>query len=1221
MAKVWTPAQSAAINIHHKTLLVSAAAGSGKTATLTERIIRSITDPQHPADISKMLIVTFTRAAAEELKSRIFTAISEALANDPSNRHLNGQLIKLGSANICTIDSFCLNLLRANFSTLGLPATFRIADETELALLSQSVMEETIEFFYETENCFPAFTECFTGTRNTDHLASILIGLERKSNAIPQGIEFFRTNAEEMKRNADEEIDFFSTTYGKILRDHAIETVTHALTIFESACEYASQNPDVTDKLFKPYDYDRTFCEALLGALNDPTDAYALSRAKLQSYDPLRLNSPKKEYITEEVEKFKNLRKSLKEELSDLYKDFFFQSRETILRAMKDTAEYTHLLYRVLLEYQTRLTNQKRIRQILDFNDIRRYTFTLLVDKDGHPTPTAKQYAKEFSDIYIDEYQDVDLVQDQIFAALATPTNRFMVGDIKQSIYVFRGAEPKVFSKYRSAFPDYESSKAQNSDTATIFMSENFRCDEPIIDFTNLICGRIFSACSQSIDYQKKDELIYSKGSFDPRENAPSVEVAIISTSPSKENDTEEGSEKEVSEETPTAKELEAAYIAEEIERLISYEKKGDGTPIQAGDIAVLFRYRTMSPYVAKALEKRGILCSESDNGRYFENPDVLILLCLLNTVDNPHRDIFLTGTLRSPLFGFDMNEITEIRSAASSTYSLYDALLCRAKGTDELAEKCRRFEADLDALRRDARSMPVDRFLRTLFESDRMIASGLLCDISAGEGQGNLLRLYDYARTFEAGSFKGLYNFIEFINTLIEEEKTMKIPSKGTSPDRVNLMTMHSSKGLEFPVCFVCGTAGKFIKKDQSESFLFEYPSGVAMKISDSTGLAHINTPMREALVVQNDVRQNEEEMRILYVAFTRARERLYVTASTSSTQEQLMKKADSKIEFCDRHTILRCNSYLDWILLAFADPKSDLSCVKLSFIDPERLSYRENESQQSSVNEDDTQPNAELLAKLQKDFAFRYPYRDLQRIPAKLSVSRLSPNVLDENDDSMDLFAEQKTPIPDFFISDRPSRVSSAQRGTATHVFLQFCDFSYAERHGVKEEIARLVEKQFLPQNFAEILYSEELESFLQSDLFQEIKHADRMIREQRFNLFLSPDAFTQDKDFRQKLQDEKLAVQGVIDLILIDRDGNVSLFDYKTDRLTKEERSDETLAQTTLQNRHGLQLSYYAHAIAKLFGRPCKKVCVYSTHAGKLFDITPTPLTFTADLLDTL
>lgn len=1211
MSKEYSPtaAQIAAITTHHKTLLISAAAGSGKTSTLAERILQSISDKDHPADISKMLIVTFTRSAAEELKTKIFQKLSQALAKNPNNETISAQLVRLGSAHICTIDSFCLDLLSSNFSAANLSASFRLADETELALLSKAIMEEVVNSFYENNADFPGFAECLTTTRSASSLTNLLIDLAQKSNSIPEGIDFFRSNAQKMRENAENKVDFFSTSFGKIIRRALLDEFRHIHSIFEAACDEITEHPEWIDPLFPAFERDRTFCETMIATLQDENQGYAISYQKMQKPPTVNRKAIPKEELTEEIEELINTRETQKKKIADLKKAFFAHDAETILRLMKDTANYIDLLYSVLHEYEERLTKEKNARNILSFSDLRRKAFQLLVDSNGNPTELAKQYAEEFSDIYIDEYQDVDSVQDQIFKAISRPDNRFMVGDIKQSIYGFRGAEPKLFSNYRNTFPDHDTPEAENSDTATIFMSENFRCNQSVIDFTNLVCGRIFSACTESLNYQKKDDLVFSKKEETAKSpHAPIVQVTVISTN------TEVEEESDDQKEPPLAKELEAAYIAEEIDRLIHEEG------FSAGEIAVLFRSHEMSPYVANALKQRGIPSSESDSKCFFQNPDVLMILCLLNTIDNPHRDIFLTGTLRSPLFEFDINDLIDIRKAAPSAYSLYDALLCRAEEKDELGEKCLRFHETLQQYRNDARAMPVDRFLRTLFESDRMIATGLMGDGSSDSEGGNLLRLYDYARSFENGSFKGLYNFIEFINSLIEDNKKIKIPSKGKSSTRVNLMTIHSAKGLEFRACFVCGASKQFNTQDQKAPLLFEYPFGVAMNISDSTSFARIRTPMHKALALQKGISQTEEEMRLLYVALTRAVERLYVTASTSKPKEFLQEKAKNNIAFCDRYTLLHCKSYIDWILLPFVDPNADISCANISFLSPSEIHGNED-IQENLVTDKECEVNEELRQKLETDFAFQYPYRNLQRIPAKISVSRLSPNVLDESDDSVDMFSEKKTPIPDFFLSDHPSAVSPSERGTATHLFLQFCDFEYAKRHGAKAELDRLVAKKYLPENLAKILYLEELDTFLESDLFQEIQGAARIIREQRFNLLLSPKNFTQDTEFSKKLTDEKLAVQGVIDLILIGQNGEISLFDYKTDRLSAKELSDPTLAQKKLQKDHGLQLSYYAHAIEELFCRPCKKVCIYSTHAGKLCDITPTPLTFSSDLIDKL
>lgn len=1221
MERQWTPAQSAAMNIRNKTLLVSAAAGSGKTATLTERIIRSLTDREAPADISKMLIVTFTRAAAEELKNRIFSALSKALAKDPANRHLTNQLVKLGSARICTIDSFYLELVRSNFSQLGIPASLRIGDGAELEVLRKTVMEEVVDSFYDTREEFPAFAECFTGTRSADRLCTILLDLYMSVSSVPEGVEFLRINAEGMKRDADAQTDFFSTAYGQILCSRTADTVRYCLSVFESACAYLSECEAHATALLPSFDYDRTFCLLLLDALKNREEGYHRTKDLLESFQPIALKRLKSEFITEESESYKALRTRLHAKLRELAKKSFSKEPKTILRAMKDTTRYTSLLYELLKQFEARFSEEKLRRGIMEFNDVRRLTLRLLVDEHGEATPTAKQYAKEFTDIYIDEYQDVDQVQDMIFRAISTKTNRFMVGDIKQSIYGFRGAEPQVFSNYRATFPEHQDPSATDSNELTVFMSENFRCDESVIRFTNLICSRLFSACADSIGYRAADDLVFSKRKPSEDYQSPAVKIAVLLTTPDVGED-ETGEE----EQEPLEKfEAEAAYIASEIHRLISQETKADGTPILPGDIAVLFRSRKISPFVAQALREYGILSSESDGDRYFENPDVLMVLCLLNAIDNPHRDIFLAGALRSPIFGFSMDDLIRIRRSSDDTYSLYDALLSYKEGEDELARKCRDFDHTLSSFRKNAKTLPVDRFLRTLFESDSFIASGLVSDRTESGDGGNLLRLYEYARTFEAGSFKGLYNFIEFINTIIEDDKKMKVPPKGTSPDRVNLMTIHQSKGLEFPVCFICGTGAWFNREDQRSSLLFEYPTGVAMKISDSTGFARINTPMREALAANSGIRQSEEEMRVLYVALTRARERLYVTATSKVSKEKIMKQAASRAKFSSRYSLLNCNCYLDWILTSLADPTVHADYCKLSFYSAQQITEPNSPIDSEEEKEPSCQPailDQALCAELKEKFSFRYPYTDFRRIPAKMSVSRLSPDILDETDDSIDLFEqEHRTRIPDFFISGKQSASGAAERGTATHLFLQFCDFANAKKNGINEEISRLVEKRFIPQGIADLLYTEELETFLHSELMTYIENASQIIREQRFNLFLSPDQFTTQPYLKDMLRGENMAVQGVMDLVLIDGEGRITLFDYKTDRLREEERQNPALAARQMNRTHGLQLSYYAQAVSLLFDRPCDRVCVYSTHAGRLFDIDVLPLTIPPSVIDNL
>ena len=1219
----WTQGQSAAISIRGKTLLVSAAAGSGKTATLTERIIRTITEDES-SDISKMLIVTFTRAAATELRDRIFKALSEKLASDPQNRRLNEQLIKLGSANICTIDSFYLTLIRQNFTALGISASARIADTSELELLSKSIMEEVIDKFYDSDQDFPLFAECFIRTKSVYMLSGTMLYAYSCLSSSPDGIELLKNQAEDMLSYADRGIDFLQTPYGQALSRVLIPKFEYYAKVMEDARVNAEDNSEIIGKRIPCYVYEEEFAKSVYSALVDG-ESFDRLHELFCSYAPPRMGSiARGEQDDEEGAFYKDTRSKIKDDIASLRDKIFGRNTEVLAEELRATAGHANMLYRVLSEFSTRLCEEKQRRNIMDFDDIKQYTYKLLLNPDRTPTELAKQYQKQFTDIYIDEYQDVDLVQDLIFSAISR-NNRFMVGDIKQSIYGFRGAEPKVFASYKERFysldPDKELSPPGGGDEATIFMSETFRCDPNIIKFTNLVCSRIFGATADSIGYTSADDLRFSKR---PPVADHKAEVTVILTDTAEEDtaeSTEEATPKKgrkknsTSSDTPDKEEYEAEYIASRIEALIGKETLANGRPIEPGDIAILYRSGKMVAYLSDALAKRGILCSEGGGGSYFESPDVLLVLSLLNAVDNPHRDIHLAALLCSPLYEFTIDELITVRKSVPHTFSLYDALVHRSRTDDALGKKCLDFDQKLSDLRAGALSLPVDRFLRLLFESDVFVASGLLADRdSFGEG-GNLLRLYDYARTFEAGSFKGLYNFIEFINDLIENDKMLEIAPKERCAERVTLTTMHHSKGLEFPVCFICGVGARKNTRSLSASLLIDEGIGVAMRLSDKTGFSRTNTPMREAIARARYIDEVEEEMRILYVALTRARERLYITATKNGDPDTLMFDAKMRSKYACRYSMTGCSSFLDWLLIPFADESADTSSCTLRFVVPQEYTTDSDaDEQKRTQNISRPAPDGALLERLREKFSFDYGYSALTRIPAKLSISKLYPDILDEVDNSAELSESKKTQVPDFFISGKTHSVSSAERGTATHLFLQFCDLSRARRSGISEEIARLIEKHFIPQNIADIIYVDELERFINSPLADKILSASQVIREQRFNLLLPASAFTESAEFAELLTDETLAVQGVIDLILIDEKGNIELYDYKTDRLSTALMADPSAAKRKMNDDHALQLSYYAYAVEQIFGRKCKRVCIYSTHSAELYDVEPVPLRLT-------
>lgn len=1187
MPRIWTEAQSAAINTRGKDLLVSAAAGSGKTATLTERIIRSLTDKDAPSDISKMLIVTFTRAAAAELRQRIFTAITDALAEDPSNRHLSGQLVKIGNAKICTIDSFYLDIIRENFSSLGLPPTFRIADTAETELLSKEIMSDTVNRFYDLDaDSFSRFAESFSNIRNSSKLPDVFLNLYSHVCSYPEGTEFLKVCAQRCAESA--ELDFFNSAFGEILREDTAETVRYFISVLSDAVEQINADENAAVCYLPSFSYDLTFCRDLLDALEN--GSYAKVRAQILSYIPIKLRSLKGE-SAEAFAPLKDKRASITKAIRVLGTKAFALTPENISAAMRDTANITITLYRLLSEFEDKLDKEKRARAICDFNDIRRYALKLLVNPDGSPTETARNISEGYTDIYIDEYQDVDRVQDMIFRAISNGRNRFMVGDIKQSIYGFRGAEPHVFAGYKAAFPVHGSNEAADSLCEAIFMSNNFRCDENIIKFTNTVCSYLFGICAENIGYCGDDDLVFSK--LLPADDyvSPKVTLGIIVPPEDEESDYVSNSENN--------KYSEAKYIAAKISELLATGKKADGSPIRPSDIAVLFRSGSMKPYLKRAFDEAGIGYCGAENDKYFENPDVLLMLSLLNIIDNPHRDIYLAGTLHSPLFDFTLDELVTLRRYCDTSYSLYDTVSEYSKGeNDPFSQKCRDFISVLNGWRDMTLSLSVDKLLKNIYSS-KLFA---VCGLANSE---NLRLLYEYARQFESGTFRGLYNFIEYINKIIAEGTKFETATSEASADKISLMTVHHSKGLEFPVCFLCGTAGEFNRSEFRDSLIFEYSAGVAMKIPDTTGFARINTPMREAVASKIILGQTEEEMRVLYVALTRAREMLCVTANSSRSESRLRAEADSRRTYSGKYVLRKCKSYLEWILTAIAF--RDMSDVcDIEFVPADSISAPIKLSVPESV-EDTAESDVVLLAELKEKFDFKYEYSNLSRIPAKISVSRLSPDVLDENNGTLNMFeGERSVTVPEIFGRTERSKISAAERGTATHLFLQFCDFRKAEEHGVAEELSRLIEERYIPSNSADAVFKDELERFFKSELYLRIKNAKKIIREQRFNILLPPAMFSKDTAFIEAVGDELLAVQGVIDLIVIDENDNLCLYDYKTDRLSAAERGDRALLKEKMSRLHAEQLSYYKIAVERMFGRECQTVEIYSTCAATTVSI---------------
>ena len=1209
----WTEAQLKAIETKGKTILVSAAAGSGKTTTLTERIIRRLTDETEPGDIGRFLIVTFTKAAAADLKSKISAAVGEALARDPANKHLSKQMIKLGSADICTIDSFYYGVVKKHFELLGLPARLSMMDEGERTALQSRIMESVIADFYEKKReAFYTFMDCFVDSRGRTDASEHLIELYNKLSGYPLFLDFIVQNAEMLEKEA--KMPFFETRAGKETAAEFIGFADHAVKILSDALELFEGEDRIAAAYSPAFAYERDHYMQMKALVEAKDYNGACSAHNRFSPLPLgRISNAGEIYAP-----YKSMRSDFKDDYRKMASEIFCYSEEIISADLMRSAEFCRTLYEVLSEFHGRFSEEKLSRSMCDFTDNKRFALDLFIGKGGEPTPLAKEYAEKYDEIYIDEYQDTDIVQDSIFAAISNGRNRFMVGDIKQSIYRFRGAKPSVFAGYKNSFPDVD--KAGEGDSCAIYMSENFRCDKPVIDATNKLCGHIFKSSPNSIGYKENDELRFGKQIKPEEREMKATSLKLIRTY--NKNTLEKMDEQEREAKEGSGKELEARAIVSEIARLLGDERElvedhGTLRRIRPKDIAVLTKTNSSADMLAKALADAKIPAAARTTVNYFENPEVLLVMSLLNVIDNPAKDVFLAGVLRSPLFGFGMGELIKIRRPKEGS-TLYDDVIFASENStsEKIREKTKYFLEKLKLYREKARLLSVEKFLRFIY-SDTLILSYAGGyeeneEASMSERRANLLLLYDYARRFEAGSYKGLYSFINYIDDIIESGQTIPPPTSEEKEDVVSVMTVHNSKGLEFPVCFIASLQKGFSGKRSTNPIEFDYELGIGVKFGDESGFCGVDNVIRHAIVARNKREELEEEIRVLYVAMTRARERLYLYGYTSS--DKLDQTCEMNAKYCDEYTVMNMSNYLSWIMTAYYSlPEEEregvLAIERLEPADISPLSDivckgEEKRGEKGS----DTELEEEIFKTLSERFSFKYAYDYLSKIPAKLSVSELYPRILDIAEEEREEVALYEKPP---FLLPEKERATASERGTATHTFMQFCNFQYAEEQGAENEAARLSEKGFISREAAELIHYDQLDAFFKSKFYGEIKtllkNGGRIYREQRFNIEIPAADFSEDKELIDKIKEETVTVQGVIDLILVYPDGRITLCDYKTDQLTEYEKKNPSIAAKKLLERHGQQLSYYSIAVSRIFGREPDRTVVYSLPLGEALDMS--------------
>lgn len=1147
-----TKSQRAAIKTRDRAILVSAAAGSGKTKVLTERLLARITDD---ADIDSFLIITFTKAAAAELKSRITDEIAERLAYEPDNRRLRRQSALCQKAQIGTIHSFCAALLREHCHAAGLSPEFKVIEEDRAEAIKLRVIERVMDAAYEkpTES-FKLLADTVGRGRDDSRLAAFVINLHRKmqSHARPD-----KWAAEQLEKLREFPADAGDTPWG----EEILKTVKLNADFWAERMEELSQKAYTNEKIGAAYG------PALA---DDALNMRNLSRAVDGGWDRAL------EFLPVKFARLGTLKNSPDPELSqhlraarDVYKksaqkfnDYIAAPSEKLLGDMKKTAPAMQALLELTLSFDKAYCAEKRRRAEVDFADLEHLTAQLLTDDDGNPTALARDISRRFTEIMVDEYQDVNRVQDTIFRAVSKDeSNLFMVGDVKQSIYRFRLADPTIFTEKYLNYADLDD--AAEGEPVRVMLQENFRSRAEVINAANHVFRTCMSEALGEIDYDENAEL---KLGASYAGEVPVPELMLVDTAS---DDEDEGPDK-------TA--LEAAAVAAKIRELmdsgVEVTDRNMQRKLRYSDIVLLMRSaNAVGDVYRRELIRAGIPVMSGQGGSYFDSVEISSLICLLAVIDNPHQDVPLIAAMRSPMFAFTADELSEIR-AADKDSDFYSALLLNA----ENSEKCAAFVQTLTKLRECAPDMELGELLWHIYDELDLVA---LCSaMTDGESRSaNLSQMLEYAKRFESTGFKSLHRFVEWLNKLAERGEE---PGRGATGNAVQIMTVHKSKGLEFPVVFLCDTSRRFNRADTREAVLVHAELGLGPKLTDTQRGIEYPTLAFNAIKMRAEREMRSEEMRLLYVALTRAKERLIVSAAMKDPEEKLQKLMLGSTYPPAPEILQAVNSLSEWMMHSLLADK--YGRLNLS------IRHRTDEAEAEEVSEERIAESAdpELVEELKRKLSFEYAHAGASALPSKVTATELKH--YDEPDpEAVNLAPKTSRSFrkPDFLKSER--KLTGAEKGTATHMVLQFIDYAKAQSlDGIRSEIERLRAASYLTDRQAEAVDAGAILRLFESDLGRRIMSADKLLREFKFSILCPAE------DFFDGGEGENVLLQGVIDCC-IEEAGELTIIDYKTD----------SVRGAALYERAKIyegQLRAYAIALGRMTGKPVRECALYFLHAGE-------------------
>ncbi|HBE9552369.1 helicase-exonuclease AddAB subunit AddA [Clostridioides difficile] len=1260
----WTKEQLEVIESRECNLLVAAAAGSGKTAVLVERIIQMITSRENPIDIDKLLVVTFTNAAASEMRERIGDAIGKALDENPENKHLQNQLVLLNKSSITTIHSFCLDVIKSNFHRINLDPNFRIGDQTECAILKQEAIEEVFEDLYEErDEGFLNLVESYAERGGDKEVQDIILGIYSFAMASPEPKKWLIDSAERF--NIDENFDFSQSIWARAILDTVKIEINGLCLNMERALKEVESIEELetfAEKLSVEYKKIADISQACNKSWDEAYKKMASMSFENYVKGVKRISKDAPSYIKESKEKAKTIRDKTKKSLESIVSATFNKDNDSIREEIKYLYNIVKPISSVVLRFEEEYSNKKREKGIIDFNDIEHFALNILTDVDEKgnivPSDIAVGYRNKFYEIFIDEYQDSNLVQEVLLKAVAnteTP-NRFMVGDVKQSIYRFRQAKPELFLQKYNNYNDKKGSSHRK-----IMLYKNFRSREEVVDAVNYIFENIMNENIGEIEYTEKERLnLGANFNVDTDEKSiigGATEIHLIQKDNKLDddiiNDKDDrinNKEDEIEEEEKLDNiQLEARMVGNIIKDLMKvnedgkiqkvYDKGIDGyRPVEFRDIVILLRATSAwAPVFADELMNMDIPTYADVGVGYFDTIEIKTILSLLQIIDNPMQDIPLISVLKSPIFGFTPEDLIDIR-VQSKDKIFYEVLKSTAEydgftdsqnenesefiPSEECINKSKDFLIKLKKFKEKSMYMSTDEFIWYLYTR-----TGYYAYVGALPGgsqrQANLKVLFERAKQFEETSLKGIFNFVNFIDKLKKSSSDMgSAKTLGENANVVRIMSIHKSKGLEFPVV-ICSAMGKnFNTQDFKKSILYHHNLGYGPQFVDYERRISFPSIAKEALKSKINIENLSEEMRVLYVAFTRAKEKLIITGSTRNIQDSI-KRWSNGIESLDtisQYEILKGKNFLDWIMpcvLRHRDLSNLLEEVGLDAVfnvehnskwygklwnKNDILVEKKSDEEKESIEEilekiDVDNPDSDYYSEIEEKLNYIYPYEFSTRKPATISVTEIKKIQNNYEEELINTIFEQKVILKKpLFIQNEEERekISGTERGTIVHLVMEVLDLkNVSSVNDIKSQIRGFVSKGIITEKQASIVNPYKIYKFFASNIGKRMLNAEIINREKSIYAQVNmKDIYIYEKlinnDDKKLYDNESVMLRGIVDAYF-EEDNQIVLVDYKTD-FVNEENINQII------EKYKKQLDLYADIIETLTGKSVKEKCIY-------------------------